>query len=97
MKLDRDIDQITASVRARLPDVEVDQWVKQDPTDDDGIWYFKRPGTTGEIQLESTSGNCPFTVESDGMKGSKQAKTQEAAVQLITDYLGSLKPAMAKS
>lgn len=94
MPTERDIDQITAAVRARLPDVQVDQWIKERPTDDDGLWYFRRAGFAGEIQLESTSGNCPFTVESDAMKNSAQAvkaPTCEAAVKLITEFFASLK------
>ena len=93
---ERDIDQITASVRQRLPDVQIDQWIKLSPTDDDGLWYFRRPGANGEIQLESTSGNCPFTVESDAMKNSTQAvqaSTPDSAVQLITQFLTSAPPA----
>src|ERR1700709_1720421 len=88
---ERDIDQITATVKERLPDVQVDQWIKLNPNDDDGLWYFRRPGANGEIQLESSSGNCPFTVESDAMKNSSQAvqaQTPDAAVQLITQFLG---------
>ncbi|HWE01210.1 MAG TPA: hypothetical protein VG326_02280 [Tepidisphaeraceae bacterium] len=90
MTKERDIDQIAASVRQSLPDVQIDQWIKLSPTDDDGLWYFRRPGANGEIQLESSSGNCPFTVESDAMKNSTQAvqaKTPDAAVQLITQFL----------
>ena len=94
MPTERDIDQITATVRERLPDVQVDQWIKEKPTDDDGLWYFRRAGFSGEIQLESTSGNCPFTVESDAMKNSAQAvkaPTRDVAVKLITDFFANLK------
>jgi hypothetical protein len=94
MPNERDIDQITMAVKERLPDVEVDQWIKEKPTDDDGLWYFRRAGLHGEIQLESSSGNCPFVVESDAMKNSAEAvkaPTKDKAVQLITEYLGGLK------
>lgn len=94
METVRDIDQITATVKQRVPDVQIDQWIKENSTDDDGLWYFHRPGVNGEIQLESPSGNCPFIVESDAMKSSTQAvkaPTPDAAVRLITDFLGSLK------
>jgi hypothetical protein len=94
MKTERDIDQITAAVRERIPGVHVEQWIKISPTDDDGLWYFRRPDASGEIQLESTSGNCPFTVESDAMRSSAQAvkaPTKDDAVKLVTDYLTSLK------
>ena len=94
MKTERDIDQITAAVRERIPGVHVEQWIKSDPTEDDGLWYFRRPDASGEIQLESSSGNCPFTIESDAMKSSAQAvkaPTTDEAVKLVTEYLGSLK------
>ena len=70
MKNERDIDQITATIRERIPGVQVEQWIKLHPTDDDGLWYFRRHGcqVSGEIQLESSSGNCPF-VRSNPMTG----------------------------
>jgi hypothetical protein len=94
MKTERDIDLITATVKERIPDVQVEQWIKEDPSDDDGLWYFKREGARGEIQLESKSGNCPFVVESDAMKSSAEAlkaPTRDEAVKLVTEFLESLK------
>ena len=94
MKNGRDIDVITATIRERIPGVQVEQWIKESAADDDGLWYFKRPDAAGEIQLESSSGNCPFVVESDAMKSSAQAvtaPTADEAVKLVTEYLGSLK------
>jgi hypothetical protein len=94
MKNGRDIDVITAAIKERIPDVQIEQWVKMDPTDDDGLWYFRRGDVKGEIQLESSSGNCPFVIESDAMKSSAQAvtaPTPDEAVKLVTEYLGSLK------
>jgi hypothetical protein len=90
----RDIDQIITSVREQLPEVEVDQWQKMHPTDDDGMWFFSLPGVSGEIQLESATGSCPFSVESDAMSRSEQAtraSTVDDAVKSVTEYLGSLR------
>jgi hypothetical protein len=33
--------------------------------DDDGLWFIKVPGRTEEVQIESSSGTCPFLIESD--------------------------------
>ena len=92
--MSRDIDLIISAVREQLPEVDVQQWQKMHPGDDDGMWFFSLEGNKGEIQLESSSGNCPFMVESDAMSRSDQA-TQVAtvpdAVKSVTDYLTSLK------
>lgn len=90
----RDIDQIISAVREQFSDVEVVQWNKTHPTDDDGIWFFGRKDLTGEIELESTSGNCPFLVESDAMTRTDQAMkadTVEDAVKYVAEYLTTLR------
>ena len=92
--MSRDIDLIISAVREQLPEVDVQQSAEYRPGDDDGMWFFSLEGNKGEIQLESSSGNCPFMVESDAMSRSDQA-TQVAtvpdAVKSVTDYLTSLK------
>jgi hypothetical protein len=90
--MERDIDRVILAVREQLPDAKVDQWQKMGPEDDDGMWFFSRQGAPGEIQLESSSGNCPFTVESDAMSRSEQATraaTVADAVKSVTEYLTS--------
>ena len=92
--MSRDIDLIISAVREQLPEVDVQQWQKMHPADDDGMWFFSLEGSKGEIQLESSSGNCPFMVESDAMSRSDQATqvaTVPEAVKSVTDYLTSLK------
>jgi hypothetical protein len=59
----RDIDDFIRSFSAIYPDVEIWQLKVKYPMDDDGIWYFKLNGV--EFQLESSSGNFPFIVESN--------------------------------
>jgi len=35
----------------------------QQAADDDGLWWFKIAGSKNDIQVESSSGNCPFLIE----------------------------------
>src|ERR1044071_9768612 len=89
----RDIGRIIDAVRQQLPSVEVAQWKKSHPADDDGIWWFKLPGTREDIQIESTYGNCPFIVETNELccDKARRAETIAEAVSMIVGYLDSLK------
>lgn len=61
----RDVDQIIGRLRVELPGIEINQLRVNHAADDDGIWFIKIPEVHGDIQLESSSGNCPFLIESD--------------------------------
>jgi len=90
----RDIDQIIAAARERLPDLVVEQHQQSWPGDDDGLWFFSLPGIAKDIQLESSYGMCPFIVEHSDMKSSTDAETArsiEEAVEKVVAYLTSLK------
>ena len=93
--MSRDIDRIIEEVKARLPDVQVQQhWVSHPGVDDDGLWFFRLPGIQKRIQIESTYGVCPFIFEHDGMKSTSEAETAhsvEEAVEKVVAYLTSLK------
>jgi hypothetical protein len=91
--MERDIDRMMDAVRQRLPSVEVAQWRKSHPADDDGIWWFKLPRTGEDIQLESTYGNCPFVVETNELccDEARRAETVAEAVSMIVEYLDSHK------
>src|SRR5437899_9457034 len=62
----RDIDQIIELLRREVPDVDINQLQVSHPgADDDGLWFVRVPGRKEEVQIESSSGDCPFTIESD--------------------------------
>ena len=62
----RDIDQITQLLRREIPGVEIEQLQVSHPgADDDGLWFIKVPRQTGEVQIESSDGSCPFIIQSD--------------------------------
>jgi hypothetical protein len=64
--MQRDIDQISELLRREMPGVEITQLQVTHPgADDDGLWFVRVPGKNGEVQIESSSGNCPFIIESD--------------------------------
>ena len=85
----RDIDTIIAIVKQYLPSVIVSQLQKKRPADDDGIWWFELPNCDNDIQIESSTGMCPFLVETNEQSSyhARKAQTIEQAVQMITDYL----------
>jgi hypothetical protein len=87
--MSRDIDQIIERVMHRLPSAVVDQIRPSHSSDEDGLWWFSLPGVERRIQIESTSGTCPFLVESDEQSSNEalRASTIDVAVQLIVDYL----------
>jgi hypothetical protein len=94
--MNRDIDQVIEKLKTRLPAVEVDQLAPTHPgADEDGLWFFRMPGTDQEIAIESPSGDCPFTIEHDDMRSSAEAETAasvEEAVQKVVAFL-STRPA----
>jgi hypothetical protein len=83
----RDIDHVIAGVRRTRPDVLVEQLQVTHPADDDGIWCFKLPSSSAEVQLESSSGNCPFLVESDFNDDRQDAATVSEAIAMVTTLL----------
>ncbi len=90
----RDIDSIIEQVQRRVPNVTVAQSRKRHPADDDGIWWFNLPNAAREIQIESSSGNCPFMIEHDEMNCNSNAiaaRNIEDVVSHLVRYLGSVK------
>jgi hypothetical protein len=92
--MDRDIEVIIDRVKSRVPGVTVSQLtVKHPGVDDDGLWFFSFPGVSRDIQLESSTGKCPFLVEHSDMKATSEAKTArsiEEAVDEVVAYLSKL-------
>jgi uncharacterized heparinase superfamily protein len=92
--MEHDIDRIIAEVRHLHPDVIVVQMCKYHPADDDGLWWFRLPDVEPDIQVESSTYDCPFIVEHSGMKSSDDATdahTVEQVVDIADRYLCSLK------
>jgi len=84
----RDIEKIVEEVRRLLPTVQITQMHKCHPADDDGLWWFRLPDFKPDIQIESSTGNCPFLIENSTTR--LTAKTVKEVVGAIVSYLGSL-------
>ena len=88
-KTERDVDLIIKKVRHQLQDVQVYQYHKTHPADDDGVWWFSLPNVEPDIKLDSSYGSCPFMVETNEQWGenARTAVTIDEAVSMIVSYL----------
>ncbi len=90
----RDIDVIIAQLHLAHPDISAAQLTVLHPgADDDGLWFFRRPATDVEVQLESSTGTCPFLSESSGSADRLTADSVEQAIAFVVAGLGISAPA----
>ena len=90
----RDIDAIIAQLLLVQPDISSSQLTALHPrADDDGLWFFRHPATDVEVQLESSTGTCPFLFESSGWSDRLTASSVEQAVAFVVAGLGVSGPA----
>ena len=91
----RDIEAIIRQLQLVQPDVRTEQLRVSHPgADDDGLWFFRHRTTDVEVQLESSTGNCPFLVERTDSADRFQACTVQQAVLLVVAGLGLTSPAV---
>lgn len=83
----RDVDEIIKRIQDLCPAVEVRQLQVSHRGDDDGIWYFDRPGSDYQVQIESSSGMCPFLVETDENEKRYVTYSIEETIQILTGLL----------
>jgi hypothetical protein len=80
---------IISAVRHSLPHVRWTRlWVSHPGVDDDGIWWFWLPDQPGEVQVESSSGACPFDLSTDKHDKLTTTDNVEGAARTIVDWLG---------
>jgi hypothetical protein len=83
-----DLREIIAGVTGALPDVELEHLQVTHPADDDGLWFFRRRGRSSwDVQIESSSGVCPFLVETDLDNERRWGQTPEEVVEIIVALL----------
>ena len=93
MNKSHDIESVISGVRAAFPAVEVVQMHRTHPADDDGLWWFRLPNVSRDIQLESSTYDCPFLVEHSDMTSTSDGFTAQSvteAVSAIITYLHSI-------
>lgn len=83
-----DLRQIIDGVQAELPDAEWAQLEVKWPADDDGLWFFWRPqGRFGDVQIESSSGCCPFLIETNFDNERRVGETPTEVIAHVTALL----------
>jgi hypothetical protein len=88
MHMDRDIDKLIREIQRLYPGVAVEQLpVKHPGVDDDGLWFFRHPDRSIEVQVESSTGALPFLIEVDHHPPRKTQSVGEA-VSVVAAGLG---------
>jgi hypothetical protein len=96
MSKPHDIEAVISGVQSQLPAVAVVQMHQTHPADDDGLWWFRLPGVSRDIQLESSTHDCPFLVEHSDRASTSEALTAHSvpeAVSFVVSYLRSISSA----
>jgi hypothetical protein len=84
-----DVDRVIELVRATFPDVIWSQLQVKYQADDSGLWFFHRPGPRpGRVQIESSSGMCPFLIEGDTTTERFNGGSPEETARIVLDLLG---------
>jgi len=90
----RDIEAIIRQLELAHPEICAEPLTVTHPgADDDGIWFFRLPANRAEVQLETSSGNVPLSVESTGYTDRRVADTVQQAVALVAVGFGLTGPA----
>jgi hypothetical protein len=97
MESSHNIEAIIEQVRALVPSVVIEQWKKIHPGDDDGLWFFRLPGISHFIQIESSTYDCPFLIEHTETRSSEglTADSVAAAASCVVSYLRSIRCRMS--
>ena len=56
---------------------------------DEEVWFVKLPSASIEVQLESSTGNCPFLIESSVSPERLHAATIGEAINMVSTMLRS--------
>jgi hypothetical protein len=86
INMETDIDTIMTRLATVRPDIRVTRLKVSHKADDDGIWFFSAGGAI-EVQLESTTGNFPFLVESTANERRTTVNTVDQAIGVICSEL----------
>jgi len=84
----KDIEQLTDALRRAYPEITIEQpRVAHTDADDQGVWYVNHPRAFTEVQVESSTGDVPFLIESD-LAPPMLARAVDDAVRIVTERLG---------
>ena len=82
------IEELTAALQRAYPGITIEQQRSTHPdAGDEGVWIVKHPAALVDVQVQSASGEAPFSVESD-LAPPTVATTVAAGTRLVIDRLG---------
>ena len=89
--MNRDIDRLIEKLKVRFGGLIVQQLTVSRPTDDDGVWWISLPNSEDDVQVASSTGDCPLFVCCGRFLSPAQygveVETVDRAVDLITGAL----------
>ena len=81
----RDIEKLIESFKSIHPTVKVRQFkVLHRRADDDGLWFFEKPDSDLEVQIESSTGMCPFLIENNENDARLTTATVDQTIETLT-------------
>lgn len=84
----RDVKRIIKAIKEISPDLSVRQLTVSHPgADDDGLCFFEQPNSEYEVQIESSTGMCPFLIETGESDARVEARSIEEAVATLAQLL----------
>ena len=84
----RDVEKIIQGITTAYPTVKVTQLqVSHAGMDDDGLWFFQQPGGTSEVQIESSDGMCPFSIETAESDDRFKSDSIEETIEIVAKLL----------
>jgi hypothetical protein len=85
----RAIDRVIDAIRSALPGARVEQLqVKFPGADDDGLWFVNHPDSEIEVNIESSTGEPPFLIESSRNDARVRASDLDAVIAAVATALG---------
>jgi hypothetical protein len=82
-----DLQEVVRLVEMQLPKVKWEQLHVINASDDDGIWFFWMPDISGEVQIESSRGTCPFLIETDKHDDRFISRSPQETADRIIEWL----------
>ena len=84
----RDIERLIDSFRTIYPTVRIRQLKTLHPgADDDGLWFFEKPDSDLEVQIESSTEMCPFLIESNENDARLTIATIDQTIETLAQLL----------
>jgi hypothetical protein len=80
-----DIEEVILRLTKQHPKVRIVQLNQRHAADDNGLWFVSLGGV--QVQLESSSGNCPFLLESNANDNRRNLQSIDEVIAALEDEL----------